>query len=252
MTLSTAGWPATRSSNAGRTSQSISAAGYRRRSLCTTGMLCTTSPSAENLISRILLYSAVAAKLKPGIGSGPGTAEQFALDDAANGVRGDDMDLLRHCGLLARHAEDAIATFAHLVRVGAGEADGDETHLARRLERHEHVGGTSRGRDGQKHVAGPAEPAHLTLERLLEAVIVADRGEHRGIGCECNRRQRLPIQQIAREKFGSDVLGVGRTAAVAGDEQLTAVAVGIDDGGGDLADGGQECAIGDRALERIA
>src|SRR5262249_25036526 len=231
MTLSTAGWPATRSSNAGRTSQSISAAGYRRRSLCTTGMLCTTSPSAENLISRILLYSAVAAELMPGIRSGPGTAEQFALDDAANGVRGDDMDLLRYRGLLARHAENVIAIFAHLVPAGTCEADGQEAQLTRRPERREHIGGTSRGRDGQKHVARPAKPAHLTLDRLLEAVIVAARGEHRGVGCERNRRQRLTIQQIARENLRRDVLGVGRTAAVAGDEQLAAVAVGIGDGG---------------------
>src|SRR5262249_42802199 len=207
MTLSTAGWPATRSSNAGRTSQSISAAGYRRRSLCTTGMLCTTSPSAENLISRILLYSAVAVELMPGIRSGPGTAEQFALDDAANGVRGDDMDLLRHRGLMAGHAENGIAIFAHLVPAGTCEADGQGAQVACRPEGREHVGGTSRGRDGQKHVARPAEPAHLTLERVLEAVIVSDRGEYRGIGCERNRRQRLSIQQIAREKLGSDVLG---------------------------------------------
>src|SRR5215472_6847446 len=146
-------------------------------------MLCTTSPSAENLISRILLYSAVrsAAELEPGIGSGSGAAEQFALDHPANGVRGDDMDLLRHRGLLARHAENVIAIFAHLVPAGTCEADGENAHLTRRPECREHVRGPSRGRDGQKHVARPAEPTHLTLERLLEAVIVADRGEHRGV-----------------------------------------------------------------------
>src|SRR5438046_8355500 len=103
------------SANAGRTSQSISAAGYRRRSLFTTGMLCTTSPSAENLISNILRNSAVpsAAELRAGIGSCSGTAEQFALDDAANRVRGDDMDLLNDRGLRGGRAEHLVAMPAH-------------------------------------------------------------------------------------------------------------------------------------------
>src|SRR6266568_1269885 len=162
-------------------------------------MLCTTSPSAENLISNIRRNSAVpsAAELRAGIGSCSGTAEQFALDDAANRVRGDDMDLLNHRGLRGGRAEHLVAMPAHLVRAGPGEADGDQADLAR-------------------------------------------------------RRQRLPIQQIARQELGSDVLGVARAAAVAGDEQLAPVAVGVGDDLGDCGYGGQELTVGERALERVA
>src|SRR5260370_42514075 len=123
-------------------------------------MLCTTSPSAENLISRIFRNSAArsAAELRPGIGSGSRT-EQLALDDAANGVCGHEIDLLNDRGLLGGRRENVVAMSAHLVRAGAGEADGDQAELTRCPQCREHVRRASRGRDGQEHVAAPAEPA---------------------------------------------------------------------------------------------
>src|SRR5438105_10827873 len=97
-------------------------------------MLCTTSPNAENLISRIFRNSAArsAAGLRRDIGSNSGTAEQFALDDAANGVRGDEIDLLNDRGLLAGRRENVVAMPVHLVRARSGEADGGQPDLARR------------------------------------------------------------------------------------------------------------------------
>src|SRR5260370_41628486 len=97
-------------------------------------MLCTTSPSAENLISRIFRNSAArsAAGLRRGIGSGSGTAEQLALDDAANGVRRREIDLLNDRGLLGGGRENVVAIAARLVRAGAGEAHGDRAELALR------------------------------------------------------------------------------------------------------------------------
>src|SRR5437764_1569877 len=118
-------------------------------------MVCTTSPSAENLISRMLRNSAVrsAAGLGAEIGSVTGISEQFALDDLADGMGGHQMDLLNDGRLVAGRVEKMVAIFAHLVFARAGEADGDQPGLARRPQRREHVRGTSRGRDRQKNVA---------------------------------------------------------------------------------------------------
>src|SRR5205809_3881079 len=104
-------------------------------------MLWTTSPRAENLMSRIFRNSAVrsAAELRPGIGSCSRTAEQFALDHAANGVRGHEINLLHDRGLLGRRAQNVVAMCAHLVCAGPGEADGDQAGLARRTQCGEYV-----------------------------------------------------------------------------------------------------------------
>jgi len=49
------------------------------------------------------------------------------------------------------------------------------------------------GRDRDQHVALAAEPAHLPLEELLVAVIVADCRQDRGVGRQRDRRCGRPV-----------------------------------------------------------
>ena len=70
----------------------------------------------------------------------------------------------------------------------------------------------------------PAPPERLDLpgEDALEAVVVGDRRDRRGVVGQRDRRQRAPLEQEAADELGGDVRGVGGAAAVAEREQLAA------------------------------
>ena len=89
-------------------------------------------------------------------------------------------------------------------------------------KRAQHVARASGGRDGKKHVARLPEPAHLALEHMLEAIIVADGGEHRGVGGERHGRQRPAVGDVTRQEFGGQMLRIGSAAAIAGNQELAA------------------------------
>jgi hypothetical protein len=83
-----------------------------------------------------------------------------------------------------------------------------QAHVARRPQRAQHVLRAARGRDRERDVAGPAEPAQLALERGLEAVVVGDRGQRRRVGRQRARGQRVALQLEAPDELGGDVLRV--------------------------------------------
>ena len=78
------------------------------------------------------------------------------------------------------------------------------------------------GGQQQQHVVAAAVGADLAGEDLLVAVVVADRGQRRGLGAQRDRRQRLPVVAQLADQFGGEVLGLGGAAAVAGDQQPAA------------------------------
>ena len=73
--------------------------------------------------------------------------------------------------------------------LGAGEADGDQSALARRAQRRQNVRRAARSGERQQHVAAPAQALDLPREHLLEAVIVGDRGQRRGVGGQRDARR---------------------------------------------------------------
>ena len=109
-----------------------------------------------------------------------------------------------------------------------------------------------RPEDPDEDIVLAAEPAHLPLEHPLEPVVVADRSEHRAVGRERDRGQGVAIEREARQKLSGDVLGVGGAAAVAGDQQLAAVAVGGGDRRADRRQSRQERRVGRSAIQRLA
>ena len=138
-----------------------------------------------------------------------------------------------------------VAERLHRRARSAGEADGDEAEFARRLQRRENVGRASRGRHADEHVALAAEPAHLALEHLLEAVVVADGGERGGVGGKRKGRERRAVEAEAADQLGGDVLRVGGAAAIAGEHDLAAGAQRAGNPVGDRNDRRDQVAVGD-------
>src|SRR5690349_479745 len=64
----------------------------------------------------------------------------------------------------ARHGEAEVADLGHPAAVAAGESDGQQARLARRLEGAVDVGRLAARRDPQGDVAGPAEHPELLRE----------------------------------------------------------------------------------------
>ena len=64
----------------------------------------------------------------------------------------------------------------------------------------------------------------LARKQLLVAVVVADRGQDRGIGGQRKGGQPRAIVSEAADEFAREVLRIGGAAAVAGEQQLVAAA----------------------------
>ena len=102
-----------------------------------------------------------------------------------------------------------------------------------------------------EHVALAAERANLPLEHLVEAVVVADRGQRRGVGGERDGGERRAVVDEASDEFRGDVLGVGGAAAVAGEQDLAAALQRGSDALGDGDGGGDEFFVGRCTLDRL-
>ena len=89
---------------------------------------------------------------------------------------------------------------------------------------------------------GRAERLHLLREDHVEAVVVADRGQDRGVGGQCDRRQPGALAFEAADELGGEMLGIASRAAVAAGQHLAAA--------GDAADQGAD-RIGDRLAEDL-
>src|SRR6185437_272531 len=137
------------------------------------------------------------------------TAEQIAFDQSTDRVSRNNMDLLNERRFICGRGEIVVAESLHVTFARAAEADGCDTNGPRRLQRRDDVRRTARRRDRDEHVASAAESAHLTLKRALETIVVTDRGEHRGIGRQRDRGQRIAVEIEPRQKLAGDVLGVG-------------------------------------------
>ena len=76
----------------------------------------------------------------------------------------------------------------------------------------------------------PAAPkdSDLSLEHTLDAVVVRDGGEQRGVGREGDRRDRGPgvVEREGADELRGKVLGVGGAAPVPTDQELVASAEG--------------------------
>jgi hypothetical protein len=110
--------------------------------------------------------------------------------------------------------------FPHPPAGVAGERH--DRHLARvrRVDRGQHVGRVAARGEGEQHVAGRAQRRDLLGEDDFVAVVVADRGEDRGVDGEGDRGEARALALEPADELGREVLGVGRRAAVAAHQDL--------------------------------
>ena len=111
--------------------------------------------------------------------------------------------------------EDEIRVRRHLGGRRAGDGDRRQAAGPRRAQAVDDVRRAARRRDADRHVAGAAERLDLAAEHALEAVVVADRGEHAGVRGQRQRRQGAALAGEAAGQLGGEVLRLGGGSAVA-------------------------------------
>ena len=99
---------------------------------------------------------------------------------------------------------------------------------------------------------GAPEAEDLPLEHALIAVIVADRGLHRTVGRQRDRRCRAAVVIEPRQHFAGEVLRIAGAAAVAAEQELIAGCERPRRNLGDVADRVREGGIVDRRVEDSA
>src|SRR5690606_29143419 len=180
------------------------------------------------------------------------------LDQRAHGVADELVALLDARRLRRGHLEADVAERRQRLPAGAvaGEADHPHAPRARRLDRAQDVRGMPGGADREQHVAGLAQRLHLAGEDVVVAVVVADRGEDAAVGGERDGGQSRAIVVEPAHQLPGPVLGVGRAAAVAGDQQAVATAQRVraqpdrgHDAVGDGGIGGHRLEVGDGLAE---
>src|ERR1700722_15546147 len=112
-----------------------------------------------------------------------------------------------------------VAVCRHVAQAVPSESYGRHPHFARGLQRRKHVRRAAGRRYREKDVASAAQAPHLTFERLIESIIVANRSQYRGIGRESNRRERIAVEVQSREELASDMLRIGGAATIARNQE---------------------------------
>src|SRR5690242_16490995 len=106
---------------------------------------------------------------------------QHALERAAEHLAQKDVHFLNPRRDGRRHDDEGIGEAAQIAALATAERRRAHAHSARRLEPEDDVAAPPRGADTDGEIAGSAQRAHLPGEEMLEAQIVADRGERRAV-----------------------------------------------------------------------
>lgn len=175
--------------------------------------------------------------------------EDALFDEAADHVRGDDVNLLDDGGFGRRSAEDEIAERTHGTGGRTGKTKGDKSPGSCGFEGAKDVRRPAGGRDAEEDVAALAEPEDLALEHLLVTIVIADRGDDGRVGGERDGGQGRAVEEEAGEKLTGDMLGVGGTAAIAGDEESAVGGESLGDDVGEVEDDAMGGAVGNESVE---
>ena len=144
------------------------------------------------------------------------------VDRCAKEVAEKYMDFLDAGRAVAGHDQAMVGELFRSdgAAVAAGEAGRYKSLIARRLQRGDDVRRIAGGREPDQEIAFPAKCGDLAGENQVEAEIVAGGGQGGGVGGQRNGRKRPPLGLEADCQFRSNVLAVGRTAAIAAQEKL--------------------------------
>jgi len=154
-----------------------------------------------------------------------------------------DVALLNARGIAGRHAETKINNRFEFAAGTSGEGGGVHAHLFGDGDGVKDVGRIAAGGDGNGDVAGAAEGFDLAGEDAAKAVVITDGGDGGDIGGERKCGESGAIEGEAADEFGGDVLGVRGAAAIAEEQDLVAALESMDQGSGELGEGGKDLMV---------
>lgn len=124
------------------------------------------------------------------------------------------MGLLDSCGVVARYNQRQVAQVAEQSAISSEQSDPSDVQFLCRLERLNDIGGVARRGDADQAIPGFAERADLSRKHLIEAVVVADAGECRGVSGQSERREGSSFSSESAGELRRDMLAVSRRASV--------------------------------------
>lgn len=158
------------------------------------------------------------------------------LDQVADGVVGQLVELLYLVGDLSRGFETHVTEGGELAAAGTGETEQLAATRLRRLSRFQDAGAVAAGANGPEHVAGAKMGLDLPGKDMVITEVVGDGRQVAGVRRKGQAVERLSVALIATRQFAGDVLGVGRRPAVTTDENGPAGAETLGDERGAFGD----------------
>src|SRR5436309_3139382 len=157
-----------------------------------------------------------------GCRSGGATRErkEDGLHLLAQEVSREEMDFLNPSGTGRLHHEWDVRQHSGAASVPPQKGHGPDSESSGRFQPLEDVGGVSRGREGDGHVASPAQGLHLSRKDSFIRGVVRNTGQRRSIGAESESSQRGTIPGHSIHQLRCQVLGFGGTATVSEEEGL--------------------------------
>lgn len=143
---------------------------------------------------------------------------QSGVGEFAEQVCDGDVGLLNSARSGARHNDRHVADRRQFLAVRPSQRDRKTAARPRSLDCGDHVRRFAAGADRDKDVAAGREALNLTLEDLLEPIVVPNGRERRRVSGQRDRRIWAPLAFESAGEFRGDVLGVGGTAAVAAEQ----------------------------------
>lgn len=124
------------------------------------------------------------------------------------------------CRRTAHQEFDLGPTFG-FASVPAEQGNGRQATSFSLLQCAENIAGVTACRDRHENIAGLSQPGNLPCEDFVVAVIIPNRAHQATALGEIERRIRPPVGDEATAEFRGEIRPVGRTPAIAADQQFS-------------------------------
>src|SRR5215469_1125235 len=148
--------------------------------------------------------------------------KEFLFHQLGNNVADQGMALL-NARRVARWSAKAVIYIGSLFEFApwrAGKCNGMQTNFFGRRNTMDYVWRTTAGGKPDGDVSGTCQSFELARENLVEAIVVSNRRNARGVHRKSQSRQRRAIKCKTADEFSGDVLRVGSASTVPKKEQL--------------------------------
>lgn len=132
----------------------------------------------------------------------------------------------------------------------SGESDRNQSKFLGGLQSQNDIGGIAAGGNSDGNITGLSEGLHLASENLVEAEIVRDRGDARGVYRESKRRNPGAIKPVTTDEFRGNMLCIGCAATIPEEKYFMFALKRQNHKSGDTGNCGKETQIGQKHLLR--